>query len=198
MKTKLFCLTVAILSLITLRLPAQTPKSNEAPTDTNYILAPNDMIQVKVFQEDDLLSMLRISKDNTVTFPLIGVVRIGGHSQQDAARIIQDALAKDYLVNPQVNVTVIQYSKRHFTVLGQVQKPGSYDIPDREQITLLQAIGTAGGYTRIADPARITLKRSVGGKESVIKLDAKRMANENGSAFEILPGDVITVGESIF
>ena len=198
MKTKLFCFTVAILSLITLRLPAQTPKSNEAPTDTNYILAPNDMIQVKVFQEDDLLSMLRISKDNTVTFPLIGVVRIGGHSQQDAARIIQDALAKDYLVNPQVNVTVIQYSKRHFTVLGQVQKPGSYDIPDREQITLLQAIGTAGGYTRIADPARITLKRSVGGKESVIKLDAKRMANENGSAFEILPGDVITVGESIF
>jgi len=166
----------------------QTPQPAELPSDGNYILAPNDLIQVKVFQEDDLLS----------TFPLIGIVKIGGRSPQEAARVIQDALAKDYLVNPQVTLTVIQYSKRHFTVLGQVQKPGAYDIPDREQMTLLEAIGTAGGYTRIADPSKITLKRSVDGRESVIKLDAKRMANENGSAFEILPGDVITVGESIF
>jgi polysaccharide export outer membrane protein len=197
-KSRPMLLTFAILCLATLNVSGQAPKPDDIPGDANYILAPDDLIQVKVFQEDDLLSNLRISKDNTITFPLIGSVKIGGRSPQDAARIIQDALAKDYLVNPQVNVTVIQYSKRHYTVLGQVQKPGSYDIPDREQITLLQAIGTAGGYTRIADPAKITLKRSIDGRESVIKLNAKRMANENGSAFGILPGDVITVGESIF
>jgi hypothetical protein len=62
----------------------------------------------------------------------------------------------------------------------------------------LRAVGTAGGYTRIAVPAKITLKRTVDGRESVIKLNAKRMASENVSTFEILPGDVITVGESIF
>jgi len=198
MKTRFICFSFLFLSLVAFKAPCQTPKTAEMPDDGNYILAPNDLIQVKVFQEDDLLSTLRVSRDNTVTFPLIGIVKIGGRSPQEAARVIQDALAKDYLVNPQVTLTVIQYSKRHFTVLGQVQKPGAYDIPDREQMTLLQAIGTAGGYTRIADPSKITLKRSVDGKESVIKLDAKRMANENGSTFEILPGDVITVGESIF
>jgi len=198
MKKYLIWIAIALLGLAGTQARCQTANPAEIPSDGNYILAPNDLIQVKVFQEDDLLSTLRVSRDNTVTFPLIGIVKIGGRSPQEAAKVIQDALAKDYLVNPQVTLTVIQYSKRHFTVLGQVQKPGAYDIPDREQMTLLQAIGTAGGYTRIADPSKITLKRSVDGRESVIKLDAKRMANENGSAFEILPGDVITVGESIF
>jgi polysaccharide export outer membrane protein len=64
---------------------------------------------------------------------------------------------------------------------------------------LLQAIGMAGGYTRIADPGKITLKRTVNGKEGVFKLNAKRMASGDAtSEFEVLPGDVITVGESLF
>jgi polysaccharide export outer membrane protein len=66
-------------------------------------------------------------------------------------------------------------------------------------MTLLQAIGMAGGYTRIGDPSKITLKRKSDGKESLLKLNAKRMAGEGASStFEILPGDIITVGESIF
>ena len=199
MKIPIILLFLLVLQLGTMKAQGQAPVAPEdAATDGNYILMPNDLIQVKVFQEDDLLSVLRVSKDDTITFPLIGMVKIGGRSPQDAARIIQDALGKDYLVNPQVSVTVIQYSKRHFTVLGQVQKPGDYDIPDREQMTLLRAIGTAGGYTRIADATKVTLKRTVDGHESVIKLNAKRMADENVSTFEILPGDVITVGESMF
>ena len=76
--------------------------------------------------------------------------------------MLQDLLAKDYLVNPHVNVNVTEYSKRRITILGQVQKPGSYDMPDREAVTLLQAIGMAGGYTRIADPSKITFKRRIG------------------------------------
>ena len=199
MKTRFTFFIAAMLALVFAQALAQDQdtKPAEPPAD-NYILAPNDLVQVKVFQEDDLLSVVRLSREGTVTFPLIGVVKIGGCSPQAAARVIQDALGKDYLVNPHVTVTVIQYSKQHFTVLGQVQKPGDYDIPDRERMTLLRAIGTAGGYTRIADPAKITLKRIVDGQESVIKLNAKRMANENVSTFEVLSGDVITVGESVF
>ena len=167
--------------------------------DSNYVLSANDMVKVKVFQEDDLESTLRVSKDGTATFPLIGVVKIGGKSPQDAAKLIRDLLAKDYLVNPQVNLTVIEYAKRRFVVLGQVQKPGAYDMPDRDSMRLLQAIGMAGGYTRIADPGKITLKRTHGGKEEIFKLNAKSMAKGDSKAeFEVLPGDVITVGESIF
>jgi polysaccharide export outer membrane protein len=166
---------------------------------TDYRLAPNDVVEIKVFQENDLDSTLRVSKDGTITFPLIGSVNLGGKTPQDAALTIKAALAKDYLVNPQVNVTVVEYAKRLFTVLGQVQRPGSYDLPDRDTLTLIQAIGMAGGYTRIADPGKITLKRTVDGKQSLMHLNGKKMANgSTESAFAIESGDIITVGESIF
>ena len=69
-----------------------------------------------------------------------------------------------------------------------------------DEITLLQAIGMAGGYTKIANPGRVTVKRQQeGGGERVIKLDAKRMARGDDSAsFYVKPGDVITVAESMF
>jgi hypothetical protein len=57
----------------------------------------------------------------------------------------------------------------------------------------------AGGYTRIADPAKITLKRTMDGKETVLHLNAKKMAGGNTeSGFTVSAGDIITVGESIF
>jgi len=181
---------------------AQVPRAEAvAPTGTesNYVLSANDLVKLTVFQENDLETTVRISKDGTVTFPLIGAVKIGGHSPQDAAKTVRDLLAKDYLVNPQVNLTVMEYSKRRFIVLGQVQRPGAYEMPDRDSVRLLQAIGMAGGYTRIADPSKITLKRTVSGKETLLKLNAKRMANGDvNSEFEVQPGDVISVGESLF
>jgi protein involved in polysaccharide export with SLBB domain len=188
----------ALLAPIVLR--AQNVDTN--PPDeraSGYILAPNDLVDIKVFQEDDLESKLRISKDGTITFPLVGVLRIGGKTPQDAARVVRDALAKGYLVNPQVTVNVISYTKYRVTVLGQVQKPGTYDFPDREKLSLLEAIGLAGGYTRGANPSKVIVKRLVDGKESVYQLNAKNMASQGATkGFEILPGDVITVSESMF
>jgi len=179
---------------------AAVAASPGAPSDaTDYKLVPNDVIQVTVFQEDDLNSMLRISRNGSITFPLIGVLNVTGKTPHEAADVIRAALAKDYLVNPQVNVTVAQYAPKRFTVLGQVQRPGAYDLPDRDSFTLIEAIGMAGGYTRIADSGRITLKRIIDGKESVVHLNAKKMANSASAAsFDIMPGDIITVGESVF
>lgn len=170
-----------------------------ANEENSYVLAPNDVVEIKVFQEDDLESKLRVSPKGTITFPLIGVVAVGGRTPQEAAALIRDALARDFLVNPQVSLTVADYGKRRFTVLGQVQRAGSYDIPEREKLTLLDAIAMAGGYTRIADPSRVTLRRKNGGKESVLRLNAKAMARDGTvDPFEIQPGDVITIGESLF
>ena len=66
-------------------------------------------------------------------------------------------------------------------------------------ITLLQAIGMAGGYTKIADPSNVTVKRKEGGGERVLKFNAKRMARgDDNNVFTIKSGDVISVGESLF
>lgn len=187
---------VRLLFFAGLLFAAASARSADGPS---YVLAPNDMVEIKVFQEDDLESKLRVSPKGTITFPLIGTITVGGMTPQDAAAAIRAALARDYLVNPQVTLTVMEYGKRRFTVLGQVEKAGSYDMPEREKVTLLDAIAMAGGYTRIADPSKITLKRKAAGKESVMRLNAKTMArDERMASFEVQPGDVITVGESIF
>ncbi len=197
-------MVMALLLLGAAPIRAQSPVDAvavqpDAVDSTDYRLVTDDVIQIKVFQETDLDSVLRISKEGTITFPLIGSVQVGGKTPQDAALTIKAALAKDYLVNPQVNVTVVEYAKRLFTVLGQVQRPGSYDLPDRDTLTLIQAIGMAGGYTRIADAGKITLKRTVDGRESIMHLNAKKMAGgSTESEFPVHSGDIITVGESIF
>jgi len=163
----------------------------------NYVLTPNDSIQIKVFQEDDLTTVARISKDGSITFPLIGTVTVGGKTVTEATKLIQGLLQKDYLVNPQVSIGIMEYSKRRFAVLGQVKNPGYYLIPNEEKLNVLQAIAMAGGYTRIADPSRIVVKRA--GNGQVIRLNAKAMARDDQSQqFEVKPDDTITVGESIF
>lgn len=164
----------------------------------SYRLAPNDVIRIKVFQEDDLTTELRLAKDGTATFPLLGVVNLGDKTVDEAASQIRDLLGKDYLVNPQVTLTVVEYSKRRFTVLGQVQKPGSYDIPSEESVSVLQAIAMAGGFTRLAVQSKVTVTRTMGGKKT-LTVDVKSAANDPGTKpFEILPDDTIIVAERVF
>ena len=89
---------------------------------------------------------------------------------------------------------------RSFTVLGQVQRPGSYEIIGDQIVNLLEAIGMAGGYSRIADPGKITIRRRESGQEQVFRVNGKRAdkAGLGAEDFTVKPGDVITVGESIF
>ncbi len=175
---------------------AATPPLAEPQT---YVLSPNDVVQVKIYQEDDLETKMRIGKDGTTSFPLIGVINLGGKTVAQAADLIRARLADGYLVNPQITVSVIEYAKRRFTVLGQVQKPGTYEIPNEESMTFLQAVAMAGGYTRLANRGSVTVTRMVGGKKTNFNLDLKSATSDlNTQPFEILPDDTITVAERIF
>jgi polysaccharide biosynthesis/export protein len=185
-------------------VPQQAPPSAVAPqapssTLDNYILSPNDIVLVKVFEDPDLDSQHRISQDGTINFPLIGVVQISGRTVTQAASTIRDRLLKGYLRNPQVRVNVIQYASRRITVLGQVQKPGSYVLPNEERIDLLQAIAMAGGFTRMADEGRVLVRRNVNGVDTILKVNAHaETKNSSSQLFEVQPDDRITVRERIF
>jgi polysaccharide export outer membrane protein len=178
---------------------AAAPVQATSSAQEKHTLSAGDVVLIRVFQEDDLESTLRIGEDGTIAFPLVGAVRVAGQTPRTAAETLQAALKRGYLKNPQVSVTVTRAAKFKFTVLGQVQRPGSYDLPVNEKLTLLQALGMAGGYTAIADPKKVVIKRSEAGKESLLRLNARDMASaSSSSAFQILPGDVITVPESLF
>ena len=177
-----------------LRTSASAASAVSTPAKT-YVLSPNDLVLVKVYRHDDLESKLRLASDGTTTFPLLGTVELGGKTLEEATVYFRDLLGKDYLVNPQVTVTILEYAKRRFTVLGQVQKPGAYEIPSEESVNLLEAIAIAGGFTRLANSAKITVTRTVGDKKASFVLDAKDMATD--TEFVVRPDDTITIPQRI-
>ena len=171
-----------------------------ASAPAGYILSPNDQVAVEVFGEDDLRANGRLNPEGNLSVPLLGSVHLAGLSLTQAASKLTELYGRDYLVHPRVNVSLLSYAKRRFSILGQVGHPGSIEMPEGspEGIDLLEAIALAGGYTRIAAPERITVRRHNANGDQIFKVNAKRFTKGTGGSFRVEPGDTITVGESIF
>lgn len=170
-----------------------------AALSDNVAISAGDMVEMTVYQEPEMTTKTRVSPNGLITIPLVGAIQVGGRSADSAAQLIRERLMKGFFVNPQVTITVLEFAKRQFTVIGQVQKGGTFDFPDgKASIDLLAAIGAAGGYTRIADPKKVMIKRLRGGKEEAVRVDARAIAAGTAQNIIIYPGDTITVGESIF
>jgi protein involved in polysaccharide export with SLBB domain len=190
--------------------PATTSTSraaSSAPASTGgvsvpagYILSPNDQVAVEVFGEDDLRINGRLTPEGNLNVPLLGSIHLAGLTPTQAASRLTELYSRDYLVNPKINVTLVSYGSRRFTILGQVGHPGIFEMPPTspEGIDLLEAIAMAGGYTRIAAPERITVRRHSASGDQILKVNAKRFTKGKGGGFRVEPGDAITVGESIF
>ena len=129
------------------------PPGVSAPS--GYVLSANDQVAVEVFGEEDLRTNGRLNGEGNLSVPLLGSIHLAGLTLTQAAARLTDLYARDYLVNPRVNVMLVGYAKRRFTMLGQINRPGSYEMPDGspEGIDLLEAVAMAGGYTRIAAPS---------------------------------------------
>lgn len=189
--------------------PSAVPSSSSSTINgtvvnapSGYRLSPNDAISVEVFGEDDLRTSARLNGEGNVSLPLIGSVHLAGMTMTQATARVTELYARDYLVNPRVNVSLQGYARRRFTVLGQVNHPGSFEMPETSPggIDLLEAIAMAGGYTRIAAPERVSVRRHTASGDQVLRVNAKRLerGGANAGTFNVEPGDTITVGESIF
>ena len=190
--------------------PAGTSTSRAAPSvptstggvsaPAGYILSPTDQVAIEVFGEDDLRTSGRLNPEGNLSVPLLGSIHLAGLTLTQAVSKLTELYSRDYLVNPKINVTLLSYAKRHFSILGQVNRPGSIDMPDSspDGIDLLEAVALAGGYTRIASPERITVRRQSASGDQIFKVNAKRFTKGKGGGFLVEPGDTINVGESIF
>jgi protein involved in polysaccharide export with SLBB domain len=198
MVIRAFCCLLALGACAFAQSEPKAAPAIAAPpvSQSSHVLVANELIEIKVFQEPDLDTTVRIPEDGRIVFPLIGEVTLSGKTVQEATRIIRDKLQARFLVNPQVSMTVTEQARRLFTVLGQVQHPGTYRFPERQNLDLLQVIGIAGGYTRLADPGKIRIKRQADGK--VIRVDGNRLAKGGADPITINAGDLITVEERLF
>lgn len=144
---------------------------------------------------------LRVDKDGTAIFPLIGKVKIGGMTIGEARKFLYDLYNRDYFVNPQINLLVLEFAPRQVQVLGQVNTPGPITIPVDRQLSLVEAIALAGGQTRLANLRKVTVRRPAEEEESpeTFELDVQQMITDQESVEFILKhGDIIFIPERTF
>jgi polysaccharide export outer membrane protein len=126
-----------------------------------YVMGENDLVKITVYKNVDLTTVARIDSDNKVRMPLIGDVTVGGLTVPEAEKKIAGRLADGFLVNPSVSVFIEGYHSKKVTILGEVGKPGLYELTG--DATLLEIISKAGGLTEKAGDEAL-IKR-VGGPE---------------------------------
>ncbi|MCH8540729.1 MAG: polysaccharide export protein [Opitutales bacterium] len=146
----------------------------------SYLLNAGDLIQVIVFQEPDLNREVRISQNGRVQLPLVGSVDLAGNTVQEATERIFDLYEGDFLINPQINITVLEYSQRRVNVMGEVNSPGTIMFPPEESMTIIDAISRAGGPNSLGNLRRVSLIR---------KTEEGEMENFTINVDEIMSGN---------
>lgn len=125
----------------------------------DYKISSHDILEIAVFQVPDLNKTVQVSEDGNITLPLIGKMQMTGKSTQQAEQLIADKLRQKYLQSPQVTVSVKQYGQK-ITVSGEVKGPRV--LVDEGNVTLTQAIASAGGLSDLADSKRVHVARATG------------------------------------
>lgn len=175
--------------------PPPAPTLLSRPAEV-AILGPGDVVEIRVFREPDLAGTYRVSPDGRLDFPLIGAVQLGGRKPAEVEDEIRTRLADGYLKDPQVSVFVRELNSQKIHVLGQVSKSGTF--PYEPRMTIIQAVTNAGGFTKLAAANRVSLTRMVNGAEQTVILRVGDIGEGLLPNFELLPGDIVFVPESLF
>ncbi len=160
-----------------------------------YRLGPDDALKITVYREDELERDVRISSDGYISFPLLGKVKAGDLTVSELENKLTEGLKK-YLKKPQVTVFIEEYST--ITVTGQVEKPDSY--PLRGELTVIEAIGLAGGFTKIAARNNVRIMRVEDGEKKTIRVKVAEISKKGNRTMDVplRRGDVVFVPESLF
>lgn len=162
---------------------APTRGSDQSVAD--YKLGPNDRTRIIVYGQPTLTGEFVLDGNGVLAFPLIGNVDAKGMTPSDLQRTIAGRLDPDYVHNPSVSVEVS--TRRPFYIVGEVQKPGSY--PYVTDMSVLNAIATAGGQTYRANMGNFYIKRKQNGR--VVRVQATQESM-------LQPGDTVVVRERFF
>ncbi|MEI7957223.1 MAG: polysaccharide biosynthesis/export family protein, partial [Verrucomicrobiota bacterium] len=143
--------SIAFAALLCACLWSPVPAFADGGDNTGYILRPNDTVSLSVYGEPELSVLVRILKTGESSFPLLGPVKITGMSIADATAHIRELYAKDYLVEPKINLTVSEYAAEYIAVFGAVKTPGQIPMPVSGRLDLATAMSAVGGLAENAD-----------------------------------------------
>ena len=176
-----------------------TSALQQVRSSQTYVLQPGDLVDIKVYMEDNMNRVLRLSGNGTITFPLVGNIKLSGLTLEQAEQTLADSLTT-YIKNPQVSMLVKEYGNKTVYVLGQVAKPAAIEIPPEKPLTVLEAITSVGGFTDVANTSKVRVLRTENGKQKPIEVDVTQITKQGKKNLDISlqPGDVIFVPQSMF
>ncbi len=156
-----------------------------AESSENYRLGQGDRISIQVFDEPDLTINTQVGAKGSINYSYLGDMQVENKTAEELEKDIVRLLEDGYLVNPSVNVSIVEY--RPFFINGEVRRPGSY--PYQPGLTLDKAIALAGGLTDRASKRKMFLisAQNPNGKQTKVTLQNK-----------IGPGDIISIQEGFF
>lgn len=156
-----------------------------AQSNSEYRLGSGDKIKITVFGQQDLSIETLLNNKGIIDYPFLGQVKAAGKTQAEFQQLIHNGLKGDYLINPNVSVSIIEY--RPFFIDGEVENPGAY--PFQPALTINKAAALAGGYTERASLSKIFIIRSNDPSQKSVNIDSNAL---------LQPGDIVTVKQSYF
>jgi len=200
-----FAVLLPVLSSLSLRAAdSKVPPQNQAVLAYNVTLT--DLLRVDIYQEDDLKTISRVDAKGNINLPLVGEVRVVGLTVSDAQKAVENAYRDGrYLKNPQVTINIESYASREVSIQGQVRAPGRYPLPIETNMSVLELVTKAGGFTDTAKGTAVNITRiTADGKKQVFTVDVdsllkgKDKASISDNSLVIQPGDIVYVPERIF
>lgn len=167
--------------------------AHKSATDNpNYIIGPQDVLDIDVWKEPELTRSVPVRPDGKISLPLLNDVQAAGLTPGKLADQLTDQLKK-YITDPQVTVIVSAINSQRVYILGEVSRAGAYPLlPD---MTVLQALSSAGGFTNFANTKKIYVLRDVKGKQQKYPFNYKDVINGKNVQENITleAGDTIVV-----
>ncbi len=181
------------------------------PIGPNYVLGPEDVINIDVFNVPELSKKVRVANDGMIILPLIGRVQAAGLTAEELRKELADKWGENYLQDPQVTVYVNEFKAKPVSIIGAVEKPGLYSLAG--QRTLIEVLSMAGGFgKKNTSPAgrTVVITRKSGFKDlqpvdgmhvrgpDQIEVDLNRLLYTKDEALniEIKPLDIISVSKA--
>lgn len=162
----------------------------ESTAGTGYRIGQEDVLHVSVWENEELTRDVVVRPDGKISLPLIQDIQAEGRTSEELADVIHQKLLP-YLKNPAVTVIVREVNAPKFFVTGYVIRPGTY--PLRGDLSVLQALSMAGGFTEFASPRKIRLIRNNGGKQEIRLIDYHDLLNSGEGNYMMKSGDTLVV-----
>jgi polysaccharide export outer membrane protein len=177
-------------------LPVDPAADSVALAGGASTLGPGDVIEVRVYREQEISGVYQVGSEGDVVFPLCQRVVVGGLAANAAADKFRECLAAGFMRDPQVTVLVREYNSKKVFVFGEVQKPGTFIFQDG--MSVVQAVTLAGGFTKTASRNSTSVTRRIRGQEVKVKVNVQDIALGKAPNFTLEPGDIVYVPESLF